>query len=52
MREVIQLQIGPWGINISQQFWEKVINEHNIDKDGHYIGDQVHAATSSDGKPI
>jgi tubulin beta len=38
MREIINLQIGQCGINVGQQFLEKILEEHGIDKDGTYVG--------------
>ena len=42
MREVLQLQIGQWGNQIGQQFWKKLIDEHSIDSDGNFIGNDPH----------
>ena len=39
MREICQIEIGQWGIQIGQQFWAKAIKEHSIDEDGKFVGD-------------
>ena len=39
MREICQIEIGQWGIQIGQQFWTKAIKEHSIDEDGKFVGD-------------
>lgn len=40
MREVISLHLGQCGNQIAVQFWDKVAEEHKINKDGRYTGTQ------------
>ncbi|KAG0750205.1 hypothetical protein G6F57_003759 [Rhizopus arrhizus] len=39
MREIIHLQAGQCGNQIGQQFWETISQEHGIDTNGNYVGD-------------
>ncbi|KAG1141143.1 hypothetical protein G6F37_007461 [Rhizopus arrhizus] len=39
MREIIHLQAGQCGNQIGQKFWETISEEHGIDTNGNYIGD-------------
>ncbi|KAK9889340.1 hypothetical protein WA026_004615 [Henosepilachna vigintioctopunctata] len=38
MREIIQIQAGQCGNQIGCKFWETISNEHGIDPDGLYVG--------------
>jgi len=38
MREIVHIQTGQCGNQIGSKFWEVVSDEHGIDKDGQYIG--------------
>ncbi|KAI9506693.1 Tubulin beta chain (Beta tubulin) [Coemansia spiralis] len=38
MREILTLQVGQCGNQIGTSFWENIIQEHGIDPDGKYIG--------------
>ncbi|CAF0911737.1 unnamed protein product [Brachionus calyciflorus] len=38
MSEIIQIQIGQCGSQIGENFWEKLIDEHKIDKNGKFCG--------------
>lgn len=40
MREIVHIQIGQCGNQIGTKFWEKVCQEHGIDYDGAYVGQQ------------
>jgi len=37
MREIIQFQVGGWGINISQKFWQKMIRDNIWNEEGEEI---------------
>ncbi|KAI8641179.1 tubulin beta-3 chain [Parasitella parasitica] len=39
MREIIHLQAGQCGNQIGQKFWETISQEHGIDTNGNYCGD-------------
>ncbi|KAG1461624.1 hypothetical protein G6F56_005686 [Rhizopus delemar] len=39
MREIIHLQAGQCGNQIGQKFWETISEEHGVDANGSYIGD-------------
>ncbi|KAI9012522.1 Tubulin/FtsZ, GTPase domain-containing protein, partial [Phycomyces nitens] len=39
MREVIHVQAGQCGNQIGQKFWETISQEHGIDVNGNYCGD-------------
>jgi len=39
MREIIHLQTGQCGNQIGNKFWEVIADEHGIDANGSYIGD-------------
>ncbi|KAA3676513.1 tubulin beta [Paragonimus westermani] len=39
MREIIQLQVGQCGNQIGTKFWQLVTEEHGIDLNGHYVGE-------------
>ncbi|KAJ2376966.1 hypothetical protein IW150_001661 [Coemansia sp. RSA 2607] len=38
MREILTLQIGQCGNQIGVEFWENILQEHGINKDGMYVG--------------
>ena len=40
MREVVQLNFGQWGNQIGSTFWKMIGEEHSVDLDGSYIGEQ------------
>ncbi|KAJ1573344.1 hypothetical protein NDA15_005323 [Ustilago hordei] len=39
MRELITFAVGQAGNQISSAFWQCILNEHGLDGDGRYIGD-------------
>lgn len=39
MREILHLQAGQCGNQIGSKFWEVISDEHGIDPNGKYIGD-------------
>ncbi|XP_077971662.1 tubulin beta-4 chain-like [Styela clava] len=39
MREIVSVQTGQCGNQIGTKFWEVISDEHGIDADGYYIGD-------------
>jgi len=39
MREIVHLQVGQCGNQIGSKFWEIISDEHGIDANGHYHGD-------------
>ncbi|XP_075257325.1 tubulin beta-2B chain-like [Convolutriloba macropyga] len=39
MREIVHIQTGQCGNQIGQKFWETISEEHGINYDGHYDGD-------------
>ncbi|KAL1690666.1 Tubulin/FtsZ, GTPase domain-containing protein [Schizophyllum commune] len=38
-REIVNIQVGQAGNQVGEAFWQKVLEEHNLDNDGHYKGD-------------
>lgn len=38
MREILHLQVGQCGNQIGNVFWEAISEEHGIDENGNYIG--------------
>ncbi|KAF8566865.1 hypothetical protein P879_04519 [Paragonimus westermani] len=38
MREILHIQVGQCGNQIGTKFWEVISEEHGIDEDGHYVG--------------
>ncbi|KAJ9563841.1 hypothetical protein OSB04_009001 [Centaurea solstitialis] len=40
MREILHIQVGQCGNQISGKFWELVCDEHGIDATGKYVGDK------------
>lgn len=41
MREIVFMQIGHCGNKVGQKFWEQVSNEHCLDSEGHFCGDNT-----------
>jgi tubulin beta len=39
MREIVHVQTGQCGNQIGSKFWEVISDEHGIDPNGRYIGD-------------
>jgi len=39
MREIIHIQAGQCGNQVGSHFWETISEEHGIDKNGSYVGD-------------
>ncbi|CDS81917.1 probable tubulin beta chain [Sporisorium scitamineum] len=39
MRELITFAVGQAGNQISSAFWQSILNEHGLDGDGRYVGD-------------
>lgn len=39
MREIIHLQVGQCGNQIGKKFWEVIADEHGIDGNGNYVGE-------------
>ena len=39
MREIVHIQTGQCGNQIGQKFWETISEEHGIDGEGLYVGD-------------
>lgn len=42
MREILHLQTGQCGNQIGANFWEVISEEHGIDKQGRYVGQERH----------
>ncbi|XP_070535722.1 tubulin beta-4B chain-like [Ptychodera flava] len=40
MREIVSVQVGQCGNRIGEKFWKYVADEHELDRDGGYIGQQ------------
>ena len=40
MREIVQINVGSWGVKIGYKYWEMIGQEHMIDNDGRYHGEQ------------
>lgn len=38
MREILTLQVGQCGNQVGMSFWENIIQEHNIDAEGQFVG--------------
>lgn len=38
MAEIVQIHVGQCGIQIGENFWQKLIDEHKIDKNGYFYG--------------
>ncbi|KAI6173882.1 Tubulin beta chain [Aphelenchoides besseyi] len=39
MREIVHVQVGQCGNQIGSKFWETISDEHGIDPEGQYVGD-------------
>ena len=42
MGEIIHIQVGQCGNQIGASFWNEVLREHHIDRNGYYQGSQPH----------
>ena len=43
VREIVHCQVGQCGNQIGQEFWKTICNEHKVDKDGKFTGEDGNA---------